>query len=222
MHRALLLLAASCALSPAFAGTIAVTANGPAFAWTGSFASVNQQSTAGWSFHVGPSPLTVTDVGIFDQGGDGLIDSHELGIWTSLGSLLVDVTVAAGTGEELDGSYRFHAITPMVLSADTDYVIGAFYPGKPTSGTPQDTIIFNSSSEVFSGVTYTQSVQSTLGTLSTFTFPNINAGLPEGVFGPNFRFDSTASVPEPGTAAFLLTGLLGGLVIGRRRRRVAL
>ena len=70
--------------------------------------------------------MTVTDVGIFDQGGDGLIDSHELGIWTSLGSLLVDVTVAAGTGEELDGSYRFHAITPMVLSADTDYVIGAF------------------------------------------------------------------------------------------------
>ena len=77
--------------SPATAvPTIALTYTG------GDFGTSSQ--TRGWDFNTS-APVRVDALGWFDFGSDGLIDSHEVGIWTDTGILLLSGTVQAGTVE---------------------------------------------------------------------------------------------------------------------------
>lgn len=170
--------------------------------------SLNADTTYGWSFSLN-SPVSVTDLGYYDHQSDGLIDLHTIGIWNSNGDLLAQEDVPAGTGANLQGSYRFSAITPVALSAGQTYFIGGW------AQNANDGILAFTSETYASEVNYdrarnapTTGFQQPTGDMS---FVN------QGVFGPNFIF---TPVPEPHEYALVAgTGLLAfGLV---RRRMMA-
>ena len=80
----------------------------------------------GYEFTVEGTPITVTDLGVFDFGLLGLGASHQVGVWT-LDDLtpLVSATVPSGSGTTLEGFFRYVDIPDTGLSANTTYVIGA-------------------------------------------------------------------------------------------------
>ena len=49
----------------------------------------NNNWSLGWEFRVGSSAISVNRLGFYDQGLNGLADSHAVGIFTTTGSLLV-------------------------------------------------------------------------------------------------------------------------------------
>jgi len=159
------------------------TANTPLEQTFTQFAGAASNATIGWSFSVVSTDITVTSLGIYDSGGDGLADAHAVGLWTSGGTLLASTTIPNGAGATLLGSYRYVAIAPVALSAGQTYVIGALYPTQ--SG---DNIIHSSAQTYAAPVSFGQSRQTPLNITGTdpLTFPGLNAGLPQGFFGPNF------------------------------------
>lgn len=92
----------------------------------------------GWSFFV-TEPLTITGVGWYDYGHDGLIDSHQIGIWKELSglprdqlfmltnmSLLASATIAAGAEAPLSGPWRTVEIPHLTLEPGGYEVAGTF------------------------------------------------------------------------------------------------
>ena len=83
----------------------------------------------GFQFTTGATSSLVSALGAFDFQGNGFLDSHEVGIWTLGGTLLASVTVNSSDVFEALGSsgdgFRYAAIAPLVLDANTSYVIGA-------------------------------------------------------------------------------------------------
>src|ERR671937_1402585 len=51
----------------------------------------SQNSTKGWAFTIS-SPVLVTQLGLWDQGNNGLNTSHLVTIWTSTGTLVAQAT----------------------------------------------------------------------------------------------------------------------------------
>jgi uncharacterized protein DUF4082 len=98
------------------------------------FGSVSQSFSdeldrnVGWGFTVNQT-LTVNRLGFADFGFDGLAQAHDVGLYTSSGTLLVSGTVAAGTNSPADGNFRWVNVAPTVLNAGSTYVIGAFLAG---------------------------------------------------------------------------------------------
>ncbi|MGZ8898958.1 MAG: DUF4082 domain-containing protein, partial [Limisphaerales bacterium] len=94
----------------------------------GTYYSIPDDSTYGWRFAVGDTPISVTHLGYFDAGLNGLTDSHMVGIWDSAGTLMTQATVPSGTEGTLVNSYRFTLATPATLDANTTYFIGGHSP----------------------------------------------------------------------------------------------
>ncbi len=173
----------------ALADQVAVqTANpGLTLPWTG-FAGAISAGTAGWAFQVGANNATVTSLGLYAPAAGGLTQSHEVGIWTNTGTLLTSITVPSGAAPQQIGAYRYEPIAPLVLTAGQTYVIGAFYPGAST-----ETVTAFSTQSYAPDVTFVQSRQTVLSVGATFAFPNVNASVDQGVFGPNFIFSGAQS-----------------------------
>src|SRR6266850_1927080 len=75
--------------------------------------------TSGTEFTVGSQPLSVAQLGAYDAGANGLVESHDVGLWDSANTLLGSVTVPSGTGATLAGTYRYTALaTPVILLAN--------------------------------------------------------------------------------------------------------
>jgi hypothetical protein len=172
--------------------------------------------TLGSSFTVGANPVLVTSLGVWDSNIDGLASSKQVGIWTlagSAGTLVTSAIVPSGTAGTLVGEFRYTPVTPIVLSANTAYTVGVFYPtGDPDqlhdhspitggSGEPSMSGDFNSFSARFSATT--GSFVEPIGGTAGFAY-----------VGGNFQY---TVVPEPGS---LVLGL-GGIAmvwVGRRSR----
>jgi hypothetical protein len=187
--------------------------------FTGGFPSSINNTTIGWAFALSGT-VSVTDLGLFDQGNDGFIDPHPVGLWRNDGTLLATTTLAFGLSGTVVpsgsgfGAFRYNAITPVVLTPG-NYVVGAYFPATANINVPQDRPYFNSIATTAAGFTYTEfraSIQNPALIFPGFTFPM------SGGFGPNLRFTSVAA-PEPGTLALLaLIGLpAAGTVIRRSR-----
>ncbi len=161
----------------------------------GLFRFNNQGFTVGYEFSVSQT-ITVDRLGFYDEGNDGLVTAHDVGIFDLCGTLRASGTVAAGTSSPLNGGYRYVSITPVVLAAGT-YRIGA--------------VVFNGGSHdrFLHGVT-TVATDSTVtfvrGKLNNgvalLQFPTLDAtatGLVEkSCFGPNFTFAPGGTPPgEP-------------------------
>jgi len=168
------------------------------------------------------SQVTVTWAGVFDWGSDGLLGSHDVGVWNSSGALLDTATVAAGTVDPLINGFRWttlaHALT---LTPGTTYVVGAYYGGAG------DNDYFVPQATINSPFIYIDDADSNpTGNLAptALEFPTGNDDSAYGVtgwWGPNL---AGPVVPEPTT---IISGVLLLLPFGAstlrilRRRQVA-
>jgi hypothetical protein len=85
--------------------------------------STGANMTLGWEFEAN-SNITVTSLGFFDVGSDGLLTSHEVGLWTSAGTLLGSVTVTPGSTPD-GGFYYEDLASPINLTSGNSYRIAA-------------------------------------------------------------------------------------------------
>src|SRR5262245_57120066 len=71
-----------------------------------SFLNVPDAATLGWRFTVN-QPISITALGIFDSGQDGLAQSYSIGIWNSGGTMIASGTVSSGTSNPLVNQFRY-------------------------------------------------------------------------------------------------------------------
>jgi len=83
--------------------------------------------TFGWRFTAN-TKMTVKSLGMYDWGEvpDGLMNPHEVGLWTDDGTLLTSVHFNAGDGL-LFGRFRYLPVREVVLYSGQTYRIGATY-----------------------------------------------------------------------------------------------
>jgi hypothetical protein len=158
--------------------------------------------TTGWMFS-SANPLTVTALGYYDSGGDGLADTHDVGIFTSGGVLLVSTTVPSGTAGTLESAWRFVDIAPYLLPAGSYVIAGT------TVDTSADPITTFGNITLAVGLTLLDHGLYVSG--SDLAFPTEPGN---GYYNANFLFDPVGggAVPEPstwvmGASALVLLGL---------------
>ena len=165
----------------------------------------------GWIF-TAKAPISVTSLGVFDNGSDGLSISHDVGIFNdTTQTVLESTTVPAGTGGTLIDGFRYESVSPFSLTQGDSYVIAMTMPQAnedfQTIQAPSETTA--------SQISY---VNSAFGNGSTLAFPSGRGEFAPGLFGPNFTFVSAAVVtPEPSSMVLLGTGVLSMAGFARRR-----
>jgi hypothetical protein len=179
-------------------------------------ASSGSDQLYGWVFTVN-APITVTALGVYDFTGNGLTVSHDVGIFKqSDQSLVGSTTVPAGTVGTLIDNFRYESVNPFSLTQGDNYVIAMTMPVR--NGDLQS--IADTSVVTASQITWVTSAFD-YGSSLAFPNPGNNGIFTEGMFGPNFTFETTSVTPEPayGVLGIGLTALLGfGFGIVRRRR----
>lgn len=195
VYAALVAMVAACTALSAVAASI------PAVSFTspGVDAETPLAATDGWVF-LTDRTIQVTDLGVYDRGGDGLAARHPVAIWTSTGTLLTSTIVSPSDPLDPDW-FRYAPISPIVL-APGKYVIGSHRSDS------SDGIGVTATGFVTAPGIYHERGVYAFG--PTLTLPTLPGGSNPAAFGPNFKF-----VPEPAGL-----GLLGaGLLVLRRRRR---
>lgn len=198
------LLVTACALGNASAATIALQ-------WSGTGSSGFSQQTRGWAFS-SSADINVTSLGWFDYAGDGLFDSHLIGVWDSAGNLLMTGTVAAGAADPLLAGFRYtSALSGMTVLAAGSYVVAGL------STEPDRTWRLVDEAAVTMGPEITYIEDRTSGTM-VFEYADFHQGFDVGYFGANFQYELATDVPEPAALPLSLLGL-GLLAIATRARR---
>jgi len=195
----------------------------------GGGASAPEAQTLGYRFIVGNTSLTVSDLGFFDTGTNGLANAHAVGIWGG-STLLASGTVPSGTTGTLVGNWRYVAITPITLTNNTQYTIGGLYPTGNTDSVPgqsgnvqtngTDLGIFSggwSFNTALTAANPAYNFEALWVTGASLARPtNLIAATGQAYPAPNFQY---TLVPEPSTLAMAVVGGLGMLVSLRRKRR---
>ncbi|HUT35727.1 MAG TPA: DUF4082 domain-containing protein [Planctomycetota bacterium] len=169
--------------------------------------STNDNWSLGFQFTTN-QPIVVSALGFYDNGQDGLVESHSVGIFDTSGSLLASAIVEPS--DPLDGLFRYHLIDALTLPAGQDFIAAAvtgteeyFWGPLSIAWDPSITFVMD---------------RYDLTTGDNLIFPTSasGAGLVRW-FGPNFQIGAAEQViPEPHCLAILA---LGGLGLWRRRRK---
>ena len=171
-------------------------------------------STRGWSFDViAPEGILLTGLGLFDLLADGLVYSHQIGVWDPSRNIIVSAVVPAGTLAPLDTTGLFRTVlTPEIhLPQGTGYVIAALYT--PDLGEDFQAA-FAQDFQVADALAYGEP-----RFLSQFSpvlmYPTDTVPIGPGLFGPSFQFEP---VPEPSSLGLLLTSIIGLVAFSRLRQ----
>ena len=144
--------------------------------------------TSAWDFQITQS-FRVTALDFYDSGAaNGLLTSHEVGLWTSNGVLLASVTIPAGTAAPLIGNYRYEAITPIILPPGF-YEVGGFVSGS------SDKYVIDANGTTLPGILYQESHVAT----GAFAFAGSQNLISGKQITANFEVSAVVDVPEPGT-----------------------
>ncbi|MDR4470452.1 MAG: VPLPA-CTERM sorting domain-containing protein [Nitrospira sp.] len=165
--------------------------------------------TLGWKFSV-TAPTSVTALGVYDSGQDGLAGPAQVGLWlASGGAPLVETTIVAGTSATLDGYFRFVPVASTALTPGTEYIMGAHLDGDLA------TALFGGNGTVDSRVTVIDVRYSPFG--SGFGFPDqTDPGTDGAAFlGGNFQL---TTVPLPAAAWLFGSGVAGLAGLAKRRK----
>jgi len=166
--------------------------------------SASITSTRGFAFNT-TSDFLVTHLSFYDEDGLGLAESHEIGLWNSSGTLLIQGTVPAGTSAPLlDGIWRLVDVPDFILPAGLGYVVGATF----NSGSADRQ--FTSIPSTISNVQWVEGRFINNG-IAELTFPT--STLSFGLGGGNII---AQPIPEP--SSFIILSL-GVLTIASRRLR---
>lgn len=187
----------------------------PAFNFTSATTQALSNFTVGYKFTIGSSDITLSQLGVFDKDGDGLLSAHDVGIWDSTGTtLLTSTTIASGTGATLSGgNFRYNNIANLTLTANTSYLIGA------TTGSDEWAYDNYTGLSIDPALTIDENRYSAGATLIA---PGTNNPAFPLFSGGNFMFSlgSGSSVPEPGTIALLFASGFSSLGVVARNRRI--
>ena len=190
--------------SAVFADTVALTFTGGA---SYGFVTDPLPNTVGWEFSLS-APVTVTKLGFFDFGADGLSSNHGVKIWNLAGNLLTSGLVT--NADPLYLGFRWDDVSPVTLAAGT-YRIGAEIDGLDNYFSSTNTQNTATPVSYIGGVFH----------LGGFDYPENFGYTNNGRFGPDFQFVDAAPVPEPGTMMLLGLGMAGLAVYGKRRAKKA-
>ncbi len=163
----------------------------PAWEWT---TTVKNYTNGAWSLggeFTMNSNYNVGFLGFFDDYGDGLTESHDVGIYDLSATLLTSTTVT--NADPLIGHFRWHSTAPVTLVAGQTYRIAAEtgsenYTFEPFGFYTVSAVSLGPSREISSSV---------------LAYPDITYNDIVGIFGPNM-----APAPLPPTALMLGSGLL--------------
>ncbi|NOT38726.1 MAG: DUF4082 domain-containing protein [Saprospiraceae bacterium] len=160
--------------------------------------NLNSDWSIGWRFSTNVA-LSISALGVFDEGSDGLSSSHPVGIYSDAGVLLATGTVPAGTGGTLNGAFRYVSIAPVILQPGTYRVVALHLL---TGG---DTYAFNSTGTFHPNVTWISGAYSNSATL---VFPTTLLGSGTSWFGGNFIAGPLEGVPTLGEWGLITFSML--------------
>ncbi|MGO8837391.1 MAG: DUF4082 domain-containing protein [Limisphaerales bacterium] len=175
--------------------------------WSGGYFAP-ASTTRGDSFTVGSQSLTINALGVW--GGYGFAGTHEVGLWTSTGTLLDSLSVSASTANIVTNGFYYIYIAPITLSANTTYVMGAYYGSGNTDDIYSDGV--HPASDFYSQVTFGDEYNLSGSSLE---FPTVNQGSSANYIGANAAY--FGAVPEPSTLAVAGLGGLSLLLFRRRK-----
>lgn len=153
----------------------------------------------------------MTTLGYYDDGVNGLLTSHTVGIFDTATQALVTPTVAVNSASALDGLFRFEPIAPVLLHEGQSYTVAG------ATVAPFDPLVFNPSGRVFAPevqfVVYRVEFGNSLEFPALIQSNNLFASV-------NFQFERASvpgpTVPEPSTWLLFGSGL-AGLMLWRKR-----
>jgi hypothetical protein len=154
--------------------------------------------------------ISVTSLEVYDSGMGVLPTSATVGIWDTSGDLLASATVPAGAGA-VDGYFSSVSISPLILTAGVDYVVGAYLNANATSYNANQ----GGSGSVDPNITI---IEDRFIAVSSFAFPDSTDNDVGGAWlGGSFAYDQVSAVPEPGAFLLAATGLVALLALRLRR-----
>lgn len=147
--------------------------------------------------------IRVVSMGVFDLGGNGLVNAADVGIYSQAGELLRRIAIPPSS--PLRGDFRYATLaSPLTVAAGTSLRVAHFVSTDPW--------VFRSDVTDFNPlIRYDGSVSTNISNPTALTFPNIFSTRRE-YLGTDFEFQV---VPEPSAPLIFSVGAC--LLFARRR-----